>query len=72
MAVDKKRRVASRDCHHSFPVVEKGKLVGIVTESDIAKFLINTLGIGREGSRITITGLKKTLGQFEVNVTKGR
>jgi len=49
----------------SFPVVENGKLVGIVTESDIVRFLINTLGVGKEGSRITIIGLEKKLGQLE-------
>src|SRR4030067_428911 len=49
----------------SFPVVENGKLVGIITESDIVRFLINALGIGREGSRITITGLEKKMGQLE-------
>jgi len=49
----------------SFPVVENGKLVGIITESDVVRFLINALGIGREGSRITITGLEKKMGQLE-------
>lgn len=49
----------------SFPVVENGKLVGIITESDIVRFLINALGIGKEGSRITITGLEKELSQLE-------
>jgi acetoin utilization protein AcuB len=49
----------------SFPVVEDGKLVGITTESDIVRFLIHALGIGKEGSRITITELKKTLEQLE-------
>src|SRR4030043_1280605 len=41
----------------SFPVVEKGKLVGISTESDIVRFLTRALGIKEEGSRITIEGL---------------
>lgn len=49
----------------SFPVVEDGKLVGITTESDIVRFLIHALGIGKKGSRITITGLEKTLEQLE-------
>ena len=38
----------------SFPVVDKGKLVGIATESDIIRFLTGALGIREEGSRITI------------------
>ena len=49
----------------SFPVVENGKLVGIITESDIVRFLIHVLGIDEEGSRITITGLKRKLDQLE-------
>jgi acetoin utilization protein AcuB len=49
----------------SFPVVEDGKLVGITTESDIVRFLIHSLGIHEEGSRITIVGLKEHWGWLE-------
>jgi acetoin utilization protein AcuB len=49
----------------SFPVVKNGELVGITTESDIVRFLINALGVGREGSRITVYGIEKRLGQIE-------
>jgi acetoin utilization protein AcuB len=49
----------------SFPVVEKGKLVGIATESDIVRFLTQALGIREEGSRITIEGLGGNLGDLE-------
>jgi acetoin utilization protein AcuB len=49
----------------SFPVVEDGKLVGITTESDIVRFLIHSLGIHEQGSRITIVGLGKKLGELE-------
>jgi len=49
----------------SFPVVENGKLVGIITESDVVRFLINALGIGKEGSRLTIIESQKKLGQLE-------
>jgi acetoin utilization protein AcuB len=49
----------------SFPVVDKGKLVGIATESDIVRFLIHSLGIHEEGSRIEIVGLGKKLGELE-------
>jgi acetoin utilization protein AcuB len=41
----------------SFPVIDKGKLVGIATESDIVRFLIRALGVREEGSGITIEGL---------------
>ena len=49
----------------SFPVVDKGKLVGVTTESDIVRFLIHALGIHEEGSRIEIEGLGKKLGELE-------
>jgi len=43
----------------SFPVVDKGRLVGITTESDIVRVLIHALGVREEGSRITIEGLNE-------------
>ena len=49
----------------SFPVVDNGKLVGIVTESDIVRFLTRALGLKDEGSRITIEGLGGKLGDLE-------
>jgi len=49
----------------SFPVVDKGKLVGIATESDIVRFLTRALGLTEEGSRITIEGLGGKLGDLE-------
>jgi acetoin utilization protein AcuB len=49
----------------SFPVVDKGKLVGIATESDIIRFLTQALGIREEGSRVTIEGLGGKLSDLE-------
>jgi acetoin utilization protein AcuB len=49
----------------SFPVVEKGKLVGITTESDIIRFVTRVLGLKEEGSRITIEGLGGKFGDLE-------
>jgi acetoin utilization protein AcuB len=49
----------------SFPVVDKGKIVGIATESDIVRFLIHSLGIHEEGSRIEIVGLGEKFGELE-------
>jgi acetoin utilization protein AcuB len=49
----------------SFPVVDNGKLVGIVTESDIVRFLTRALGLKEEGSRITIEGLGGKLSDLE-------
>lgn len=49
----------------SFPVVDKGKLVGITTESDIVRVLSRALGTREEGSRITIEGLGGKLGDLK-------
>jgi len=49
----------------SFPVVDKGNLVGIATESDIVRFLTHALGVREEGSRITIEGLGASLSELE-------
>jgi acetoin utilization protein AcuB len=37
-----------------FPVVENGKLVGVVTESDIVRLMTRVLGVTKKGKRITI------------------
>ncbi len=58
-------RIGQEEKIGSFPVVDNGKLIGIATESDIVRFLIQTLGIGEEGTRITITGLGERFGELE-------
>ena len=37
-----------------FPVVENGRLVGVVTESDIVRLMTRVLGVTKKGKRITI------------------
>jgi acetoin utilization protein AcuB len=37
-----------------FPVVDNGKLVGMVTESDIVRLMTRVLGVAKKGKRITI------------------
>jgi len=37
-----------------FPVVEDGRLVGMVTESDIVRLMTRVLGVTKKGKRITI------------------
>lgn len=49
----------------SFPVMEKGKLVGIITESDAVRFMTRALGLREEGSRVTIEGLGGKFGDLE-------
>jgi len=48
----------------SFPVIDNGKLVGISTESDIVRLVTRVLGLGEEGSRITIQGMEMKLGML--------
>jgi len=39
----------------AFPVVEGGRLVGVVTESDIVRLMTRVLGVTKKGKRITIS-----------------
>ncbi|NIQ38536.1 MAG: CBS domain-containing protein [Proteobacteria bacterium] len=48
----------------SFPVMDNGKLVGITTESDLVRLVTRVLGLGEEGSRITVEGLEMKLGML--------
>ena len=48
-----------------FPVVDQGKLIGIITESDTVRFLTRALGLREEGSRVTIEGLGGKFGDLE-------
>jgi acetoin utilization protein AcuB len=47
-----------------FPVVENGKLVGIITNGDVIRLLTAFLGLGEDGSRITIEQLGRRLGEL--------
>ena len=47
-----------------FPVVDNGKLVGIITEKDITGVLSEVLGLENEGVRITIERLGNNLGEL--------
>lgn len=48
----------------AFPVVDDGKLVGIITEHDITGVLSEVLGLESEGARITVEGLGGQLGEL--------
>jgi acetoin utilization protein AcuB len=49
----------------SFPVVDKGKLVGIVTESDLVRFITSIWGAKEEASTIIIEGVSQRFGLFK-------
>jgi acetoin utilization protein AcuB len=47
-----------------FPVVDDGKLVGIITEHDISGVLSEVLGLESQGVRLTIKSLGNKLGEL--------
>ena len=49
----------------TFPVVEDSKLLGIITEHDIAGVLSEVLGLESKGTRITVKGLGSKLGELK-------
>ncbi len=62
---EKALALSQNDRIRGFPVVEKGKLVGIVTHGDIILLLTKTLGLQEDGVRITIEGLGGRLGELK-------
>lgn len=62
---EKALALGQNDRIRGFPVVEKDKLVGIVTHGDILQLLTKTLGLQEEGVRITIEGLAGRLGELK-------
>jgi acetoin utilization protein AcuB len=49
----------------AFPVEENGKLVGIVTESDLVRFITDIWGAREKASTITIEGVSQRFGLFK-------
>jgi acetoin utilization protein AcuB len=49
----------------AFPVVEDDKVIGMITEHDIAGVLSEVLGLENEGARITVKGLGNKLGELK-------
>ena len=49
----------------TFQVVENGKLLGIITEHDIAGVLSEVIGVESEGARLTVKGLGSKLGELQ-------
>ena len=52
-----------------FPVMENGKLIGIITNGDIIRLLSSFLGLGQDGVRITIEGLGDRLGELNMIIS---
>lgn len=48
----------------AFPVVDKGKLVGIATESDLVRFITSVWGAKEDASTIIIEGVSQAFGLF--------
>jgi acetoin utilization protein AcuB len=48
----------------AFPILEKGKLVGITTESDLVRFIASIWGAKERASTIVIGGLSQRFGLF--------
>jgi acetoin utilization protein AcuB len=49
----------------AFPVVDKGKLVGITTESDLVRFIASIWGAKERASTIIIGGINQRFGLFK-------
>lgn len=49
----------------AFPVVDKGKLVGIVTESDLVRFITSIWGAKEKASTLIIEGVSQSVGLFK-------
>ena len=48
----------------AFPVVDKGKVVGIATESDLVRFITSVWGAKEDASTIIIEGVSQAFGLF--------
>jgi acetoin utilization protein AcuB len=54
MPAEEAMQVGQEKGYGAFPVVEDGRLVGIVTESDIVRIMTRVLGVREKGTRIDI------------------
>ena len=54
MPAEEAMQVGKENGYGAFPVVEDGRLVGIVTESDIVRIMTRVLGVREKGTRIDI------------------
>jgi len=58
MPAEEALQVGQEMGYGAFPVMEDGRLVGMVTESDIVRLMTRVLGVREKGRRIDIKGFK--------------
>ncbi|HUU42033.1 MAG TPA: CBS and ACT domain-containing protein [Desulfatiglandales bacterium] len=58
MPVEEALQVGQEMGYGGFPVVEDGRLVGVVTESDIVRIMTRVLGVREKGARVDIKASK--------------
>ena len=58
MPAEEALQVGQEKGYGAFPVMEDGRLVGMVTESDIVRLMTRVLGVREKGKRIDIKGSK--------------
>ena len=59
MPVEEALQLGQEKGYSGFPVVEDGRLVGVVTESDIVRMMTRVLGVKENGRRIDIKASNK-------------
>jgi len=58
MPAEEALQVGQEKGYGAFPVVEDGRLVGVVTESDIVRLMTRVLGVREKGKRIDVRSSK--------------
>jgi len=75
MPVEEALELGQEKGYGAFPVMEDGRLVGVVTESDIVRMMTRVLGVKEKGKRIDIRAstkfgnLRKMLGILDKHKT---
>jgi len=64
MPIEEALQLGQDKGYGAFPVVEDGRLVGMVTESDIVRMMTRVLGVKEQGARIDIKSPSKEFGFF--------
>ena len=65
MPIEAALQLGQEKGYGGFPVMEDGRLVGMVTESDIVRMMTRVLGVKEQGARIDIRSPSKEFGFFK-------